>query len=87
MTGMSPDPTTDPRLALPAGELRGPDGQPLAVPPEGSLGLLALGWVGLRLWRDARTAGGWSPATRVAMRAPAGDGPTGAAAATQASSE
>lgn len=48
------DLTDDPRLALPEGGLRGPDGAPCAAPPEGSLGLLALGWVGLRLWREAR---------------------------------
>jgi hypothetical protein len=61
----TPNILTDPRLALPEGILRGPDGQPFAVPPEGALGLLALGWVGLRVWRDKREAGGWAPATLV----------------------
>ncbi|HCK21370.1 MAG TPA: hypothetical protein DHW15_04180 [Bacteroidetes bacterium] len=32
------------------------DGQPFPVPPEGSLGLLALGYVGLVAWRQVRTA-------------------------------
>ena len=32
------------------------DGKPLNVPPEGSLGLLALGHVGLIAWRQARAA-------------------------------
>lgn len=31
-----------------------PSGTPFEIPPEGSLGLLALGWRGLTLWRDAR---------------------------------
>jgi hypothetical protein len=66
----TPDIPADSRLALPEGALRGPDGQPLEVPPEGALGLLALGWVGLRLWRDQRTGGGWAPATP--MRKPDG---------------
>lgn len=55
----------DPRLALPEGALRDPDGHPFDVPPDGALGLLALGWVGLRLWRDKRSQGGWAPATPV----------------------
>jgi hypothetical protein len=45
--------------------LRGPDGQPFDVPPEGALGLLGLGWVGLRVWRDKREAGVWATATLV----------------------
>jgi hypothetical protein len=32
------------------------DGQPIPVPPEGSLGLLALGHIGLIAWRQARHA-------------------------------
>ncbi|HAE13017.1 MAG: hypothetical protein H6548_08030 [Chitinophagales bacterium] len=32
------------------------DGKPFAVPPEGSLGLLALGHVGLMAWRQSRAA-------------------------------
>jgi hypothetical protein len=32
------------------------DGKPFPVPPEGSLGLLALGYVGLVAWRQVRTA-------------------------------
>ena len=32
------------------------DGKPLNVPPEGSLGLLALGHVGLIAWRQSRAA-------------------------------
>ena len=30
------------------------DGQPFEIPPEGSLGLLALGYQGLAAWRQAR---------------------------------
>ena len=30
------------------------NGQPFEIPVEGSLGLLALGYVGLMLWRDTR---------------------------------
>ena len=30
------------------------DGREVPVPPEGALGLLALGYDGLRLWREAR---------------------------------
>lgn len=30
------------------------DGKPFIVPPQGSLGLLALGYVGLIAWRKAR---------------------------------
>jgi len=30
------------------------------VPPAGSLGLLALGDVGLKAWREAREKAGWS---------------------------
>lgn len=30
------------------------DGEPFKVPPEGSLGLLALGYKGLLAWRNAR---------------------------------
>jgi hypothetical protein len=32
------------------------DGKPIPVPPEGSLGLLALGHIGLIAWRQARHA-------------------------------
>lgn len=32
------------------------DGKPFAVPPEGSLGLLALGHIGVIAWRQAREA-------------------------------
>jgi len=52
----------DPLLQLPEGVLRGPDGKPVTIPPDGALGLLALGWEGLRLWRDQREEGGWKPA-------------------------
>ncbi|MCU0433201.1 MAG: hypothetical protein MUC87_07105 [Bacteroidia bacterium] len=47
--------------------LTSPSGQPTGdkdpkpqyqVPPEGSLGLLALGWQGLKAWREARRAAG-----------------------------
>ncbi|HET8962953.1 MAG TPA: hypothetical protein VFM99_03600 [Chitinophagales bacterium] len=31
------------------------DGAPIDVPPEGSLGLLALGYKGLIAWRQSRT--------------------------------
>ena len=34
--------------------LRTPDGQPFDVPADGSLGLLALGYVGIMLWRKKR---------------------------------
>ncbi|MGD2084101.1 MAG: hypothetical protein PVF91_14155 [Chromatiales bacterium] len=54
-------PPDDPNLALPPGALNGPDGQPFEVPPGGALGLLAVGWIGLRLWREARESGGWQP--------------------------
>jgi hypothetical protein len=64
------DPEREPRLALPGGSLRGPDGQPFEVPPEGALGLLALGWEGLRLWRAARRHGGWKPAEPVSEKQP-----------------
>ena len=40
--------------------LKRPDGTPLQVPPEGMLGLLALGHVGLKAWRQAREASGES---------------------------
>ena len=33
---------------------RTPDGKVFEVPPEGSIGLLALGAVGLKAWREAR---------------------------------
>ncbi len=52
----------NPQLKLPEGVLRDPDGQPYEVPPGGALGLLAIGWVGLRLWRENREEGGWAPA-------------------------
>ncbi|MEZ4888178.1 MAG: hypothetical protein R3E32_25845 [Chitinophagales bacterium] len=32
-------------------ELKTPDGKPYDIPVEGSLGLLALGYVGLMTWR------------------------------------
>lgn len=67
------DPSQDPRLALPEGTLTGPDSQPFDVPPEGALGLLALGWVGLRLWREQRQHGGWAPAKPVPEAAPPDD--------------
>lgn len=35
-------------------QLRTKDGAPYDVPVEGSLGLLALGYVGLMAWREAR---------------------------------
>jgi hypothetical protein len=38
------------------------DGQTLAVPPEGNLGLLAAGYRGLMLWREARASSGWTAA-------------------------
>ena len=57
------DPEQNPRLALPAGQLRIRGGAALEAPAQGSLGLLALGWVGLRLWRQGREAGGWRPST------------------------
>ncbi len=34
--------------------ITGPDGKPINVPPEGALGLLALGYKGLIAWRQAR---------------------------------
>ena len=34
--------------------LQSKDGKPYEVPEEGSLGLLALGYVGLMLWREKR---------------------------------
>ena len=36
------------------------DGSDVAVPPEGSLGLLAMGYKGVMLWRDARAKSGWT---------------------------
>ena len=45
-----------PQIPLP--KLRGPDGELIDVPPEGMLGLLALGDEGLLLWRQAREAAG-----------------------------
>lgn len=36
------------------------EGKSMPVPPEGNLGLLALGYRGLMLWREARAASGWT---------------------------
>ena len=38
-----------------------PDGKAYEVPVEGSLGLLALGYVGLKAWREKRQATGYTP--------------------------
>jgi len=38
--------------------LIGPDGKKMDIPPEGMLGLLALGAVGIKAWRQARKAAG-----------------------------
>ncbi len=35
-----------------------PNGKEMDVPPEGALGLLALGAVGLKIWRQARKEAG-----------------------------
>jgi len=37
----------------------------MEVPPEGTLGLLAAGYRGIMLWREARAASGWTPAKAV----------------------
>ena len=37
------------------------DGAQIKVPAEGNLGLLALGYQGIMLWREARAASGWTP--------------------------
>lgn len=42
------------RAARKAPQFRTPDGKPVEVPPEGSLSLLAMGYVGLMAWREAR---------------------------------
>ncbi|MCS6917022.1 MAG: hypothetical protein RMK52_02190 [Chitinophagales bacterium] len=42
----------------------GSGGKEIPVPPEGSLGLLALGDVGLKLWREARIRSGYEEALR-----------------------
>ena len=35
-------------------EIKGADGNPIVVPPEGSLGLLSIGYKGLMVWRKAK---------------------------------
>ncbi len=35
-------------------KLISPEGEQMDIPPEGALGLLALGAVGLKIWRQAR---------------------------------
>ncbi len=39
-------------------KLISPDGEKMDVPPEGMLGLLALGAVGIKAWRQARKEAG-----------------------------
>lgn len=39
-------------------------GKEMDVPPEGSLGLLALGDIGLKVWREARLRTGYEQALR-----------------------
>ena len=39
-------------------KLISPDGEKMDVPPEGMLGLLALGAVGIKAWRQARQEAG-----------------------------
>jgi hypothetical protein len=53
---------SDPAASNPNKTMRTRDGQVLAVPPEGNLGLLAAGYRGLMLWREARAASGWTAA-------------------------
>jgi hypothetical protein len=48
------NPEQHPLLKLPEGNLRDQHGNPFTAPPDGALGLLALGWDGIRLWRRAR---------------------------------
>lgn len=43
------------------------DGQEIPVPPDGSLGLMALGYRGIMLWRQARAKAGWTPAKAAAL--------------------
>jgi hypothetical protein len=50
------------RNAGPRYTFRSADGQMMEVPPEGNLGLLAAGYRGIMLWREARAASGWTPA-------------------------
>jgi len=49
------------------------DGKPFEPPPEGSLGLLALGWRGLLAWREQRKAAGKEPPK--AVKKPSGKAP------------
>jgi hypothetical protein len=51
MTQEPKDPLHDPRFS---GRILGPDGQEFDIPPEGSLGVLALGAAGLLAWRKKR---------------------------------
>ncbi|MDM8564361.1 hypothetical protein QUF74_01765 [Candidatus Halobeggiatoa sp. HSG11] len=39
-------------------KLISPNGETMDIPPEGALGLLALGHVGLQIWRQARKDAG-----------------------------
>lgn len=66
---MAPNPSSEERT-LPV--LRTPDGAPYEVPPEGSLGLLALGYVGLMLWRQKRHAARNDTPSRHPAEHPAG---------------
>ncbi len=40
--------------------MRTQDGQEMAVPADGNLGLLAMGYKGLMVWREARAKSGWT---------------------------
>jgi hypothetical protein len=40
--------------------MRTQDGKDVAVPPDGTLGLLAMGYKGIMLWREARAQSGWT---------------------------
>lgn len=51
---LSPKTDRRPQDLTPAGRIIGPDGQPFVIPPEGMLGVLALGAVGLLAWRKSR---------------------------------
>lgn len=53
MSDASPAPDAWPTMKL-------ADGREVRVPADGSLGLLAMGYRGIMLWREARAQSGWT---------------------------